>query len=126
MALLTATYCGTLGVAFMHIQYPEQKSWIQKRIESSRSSPALSTEEKKSILRTLAEVQSFEEFVQLKYASTKRFSIQGGDSAIAGLEAVITTAAGLGVEEINIGMPHRGRMNVITTVMGKPYMELLS
>ena len=124
--ILRATYCGTMGVEFMHIQYPDQKSWIQKKIESNRTSPNLSAEVKKSILRTLSEVQSFEEFLQLKYASTKRFSIQGGDAAIAGLEAVLITAAALGVEEINIGMPHRGRMNVITTVMGKPYTELLS
>ncbi len=126
LAIISATYCGTMGVEFMHIQYPEQKAWLQKRVESNRSSPNLNSDEKKSILRTLSEVQSFEEFLQLKYASTKRFSIQGGDAAIAGLEAVINTAASLGVEEINIGMPHRGRMNVITTVMGKPYTELLS
>ena len=126
LSILRATYCGTMGVEFMHIQYPEQKTWIQKCIESSRSSPKLSDDEKKSILRTLVEVEAFEEFLQVKYASTKRFSIQGGDAAIAGLEAVIDTAASLGVEEINIGMPHRGRMNVITTIMGKPYTELLS
>lgn len=124
--VLRATYCGTMGVEFMHIQYPEQKGWIQKRIESKRTSPNFSNDEKKSILRTLIEVEAFEEFLQLKYASTKRFSIQGGDAAIAGLEAVLHTAAALGVEEINIGMPHRGRMNVITTIMGKPYTELLS
>ena len=126
LSILRATYCGTMGVEFMHIQYPEQKTWIQKRIESNRQTPHIAADVKKSILRTLSEVQSFEEFLQLKYASTKRFSIQGGDAAIAGLEAVINTAAELGVEEINIGMPHRGRMNVITTVMGKPYTELLS
>ena len=126
ISILKATYCGNMGVEFMHIQYPEQKSWIQKRIESNRSSPNLSADVKKSILRTMSEIQSFEEFLQLKYASTKRFSIQGGDSSIMGLEAIINRAAELGVEEINIGMPHRGRMNVITTIMGKPYTELLS
>lgn len=124
--ILRATYCSRIGVEFMHIQYPEQKDWIQKHIENSSSRPDLSVEEKKSILKTLVEVESFEEFVQIKYASTKRFSIQGGDSTIAGIEAVIANAASLGVEEINIGMAHRGRMNVITTVMGKPYTELLS
>ncbi|MEI7668586.1 MAG: 2-oxoglutarate dehydrogenase E1 component [Pseudomonadota bacterium] len=124
--ILRSTYCNRIGVEFMHIQYPEQKDWIQKYIETSSSRPNLSAEEKKSILKNLIEVESFEEFVQLKYASTKRFSIQGGDSTIAGLEAVIETSAALGVEEINIGMAHRGRMNVITTVMGKPYTELLS
>ena len=126
MAILKATYSGNIGTEFMHIQYPDQKSWIQKRIESSQSRPNLTVEEKKNILKTLIEVESFEEFVQTKYASTKRFSIQGGDSSICGLQAMIETSAALGVEEINIGMPHRGRMNVITTIMGKPYMELLS
>jgi 2-oxoglutarate dehydrogenase E1 component len=124
--IVRKTYCGGVGVEFMHIQYPEQKAWIQKRIESSRSNPNLSDAEKKSILDTLIEVESFEEFLQVKYASTKRFSIQGGDSAIVGLETILRTSAELGIEEINIGMPHRGRMNVITTIMGKPYVELLS
>ncbi len=126
LQILNATYCQNIGVEFMHIQYPEQKSWIQKRVETNHSRPDLTIDEKKYILKTLIEVESFEEFVQTKYASTKRFSIQGGDSAIPGLEAVIETSVKLGVEEINIGMPHRGRMNVITTVMGKPYTELLS
>lgn len=126
LQIVRATYCGKMGVEFMHIQYPEQKAWIQKHIESNRSRPTLTVEERKSILRTLIEVESFEEFLQLKYASTKRFSVQGGDAAIAGLEAVILQSSDLGVEEINIGMPHRGRMNVITTTMGKPYVELLS
>jgi 2-oxoglutarate dehydrogenase E1 component len=126
MDVVRKTYCGGVGVEFMHIQYPEQKAWLQRRMESNRSAPDLSVEEKKAILDTLVEVESFEEFVQLKYGSTKRFSIQGGDSAIVGLETMLKISAGLGVEEINIGMPHRGRMNVITAVMGKPYVELLS
>jgi 2-oxoglutarate dehydrogenase E1 component len=126
LLILNSTYRSNIGVEFMHIQYPEQKDWIQKKVESNHSRPDLTEEEKKHILRILTEVESFEEFVHMKYASTKRFSIQGGDAAIAGLEAVIERSASLGVEEINIGMPHRGRMNVITTVMGKPYNELLS
>ncbi len=125
MDILRTTYCGTMGVEFMHIQYPDQKSWIQKSIESKHGFN-YGAEKKKSILHTLIEVDAFEEFLQLKYASTKRFSIQGGDSSIAGLEEVLRAAAEQGVEEINIGMPHRGRMNVITTIMGKPYTELLS
>ena len=127
MEILRVTYCSGIGIEFMHIQYPEQKDWLQKRIESKgKTGINLSDTEKKSILKSLAEVESFEEFVQIKYASTKRFSIQGGDTAISGLEAVINTSAELGVEEVNIGMPHRGRMNVITQIMGKPYTELLS
>src|SRR5262249_15982062 len=78
------------------------------------------------IWKTLVEVESFEQFLQLKYASTKRFSVQGGDSMLVGMESIINRAAKVGVKEIIVGMPHRGRMNVLTTTMGKPYAELLS
>jgi 2-oxoglutarate dehydrogenase E1 component len=126
LEILRQTYSGTLGVEFMHIQFPEQKLWIQKRIESNKARPPLSEEEKKFILRCLVEVESFEEFVQLKHTGTKRFSIQGGDATIPGIEAALLASSAMGVEEAVIGMPHRGRMNVITTIMGKPYVELLS
>jgi 2-oxoglutarate dehydrogenase E1 component len=126
VSILRQTYCGNVGVEFMHIQHPEQKAWIQKRFEHDRGNYGLSVEDKKAAWNTLVEVESFEQFVQLKYTSTKRFSAQGGDAMLPGLEAVIQTAAKLGVKEIVIGMPHRGRMNVLTTVMGKPYVELLS
>ena len=126
LQILRQTYSGTLGVEFMHIQFPDQKLWIQKRIESNKSRPPLTDEEKKFILRSLVEVESFEEFVQLKYPGTKRFSIQGGDATIPGIEAALLASTAMGVEEAVIGMPHRGRMNVITTIMGKPYAELLS
>ncbi len=124
--ILQNTYCGNMAVEFMHIQFPEQKSWIQKRIESASGRPDVSPEEKKHILRTLVEIEAFENFLHVKYPGTKRFSIQGGDAAIAGLSVMLETAVRNGVEEIAIGMPHRGRMNVITTVLGKPYTELLS
>ncbi len=123
---LRATYSGTMGFEFMHIQDAEQRSWLQSRIEAMRGKPRVTTEEKKRILRYLLEVDGFEEFVQMKYTGVKRFSIQGGDSVIAGLEAILETASANGVEEIVIGMPHRGRMNVLTNIMGKPYSELLS
>jgi 2-oxoglutarate dehydrogenase E1 component len=123
---LREIYCGNIGVEFMHIQHPEQKDWIQKRFETDRGNFTLPVEDKKAAWNSLMEVESFEQFLQVKYPSTKRFSIQGGDAMLPGLEAVIHTAAKLGVKEIAIGMPHRGRMNVLTTVMGKPYAELLS
>ncbi|MGE0753570.1 MAG: 2-oxoglutarate dehydrogenase E1 component, partial [Alphaproteobacteria bacterium] len=126
IAILKQTYCGNIGVEFMHIQHPDQKSWIQKRFEQDRGNVSLSTEDKKAAWSTLVEVESFEQFLQRKYTSTKRFSIQGGDVMLPGLEAIIHTASKLGVKEIVLGMPHRGRMNVLTTVMGKPYAELLS
>ncbi|MDG1287334.1 MAG: 2-oxoglutarate dehydrogenase E1 component [Rickettsiales bacterium] len=124
--LLRNTYCGKMGVEFMHIQYPEQKSWIQRRIESARGRPNIPAEEKTEILRKLVEVEAFEDFVHVKYTGSKRFSIQGGDTVISGLDRAIAQAAELGVKDVGIGMPHRGRLNVVTAVMGRPYVELLS
>ncbi len=126
LAILRKTYCDKIGVEFMHIQFPEQKLWIQQRIENINGTPSLSADEKREILDNLIEVEAFEEFLQVKYPGVKRFSVQGGDAAIAGLQAAIHTASEVGVREIVIGMPHRGRMNVLTTVMGKPYAEMFS
>ena len=126
VSILRQTYCGNIGVEFMHIQHPEQKAWIQKRFEQDHGRFGFSATEKKSIWNTLVEVEAFEQFVQVKYTGTKRFSAQGGDAMLSGLEAIINTASKEGVKEIVLGMPHRGRMNVLTTTMGKPYAELLS
>ena len=123
---LQETYSSSFAVEFMHIQDPIQRGWIQQRIEAARGLPNVATTEKKQILDTLIEVEGFEEFVQVKYTGTKRFSIQGGDAMVPGMLAILETASNMGVEEIVIGMPHRGRMNVLTTIMGKPYSELLS
>ena len=126
IAILRQTYCGNIGVEFMHIMHPEQKAWIQKRFEQTRGQFGFSADEKKAIWNTLVEVEAFEQFVQLKYTGTKRFSAQGGDALMPALEAIINAASKGGVKEIVLGMPHRGRMNVLTTTMGKPYVELLS
>ena len=126
VTILRRTYCGNIGVEFMHIQHPEQKDWIQKKFEDDRGNLTFSQEEKKAIWTTLMEVESFEQFLQIKYPSTKRFSVQGGDAMLPALETIINTSSRLGVQEIIFGMPHRGRMNVLTTTMGKPYAELLS
>ncbi len=125
-SILRKTYCRTIGVEFMHIQHPDQKSWIQERFEATHGDFALDSQVKKYILKDLIEVESFEEFLQVKYPGMKRFSVQGGDSMVPGMETVVITAARQGVKEIIIGMPHRGRMNVLTTVMKKPYVELFS
>lgn len=124
--MLRTTYCSTVGVEFMHIQYPDQKQWIQSRIEGAAGHFAITSEQQKKILAGLIEVEAFEDFIHVKYPGMKRFSIQGGDSVIPGLDVILETAAEVGVEEIVIGMPHRGRMNVLTAIMGKPYAELLS
>lgn len=126
LAILRQTYCSNIGAEFMHIQFPEQREWIQQKIEHVQGKPQLSRDEKKQVLKVLNEVHSFEEFLQVKYTGTKRFSIQGGDATLSAIETVLITATDNGVDECVIGMPHRGRINVLTTIMGKPYLEILS
>jgi len=124
IAILMKTYCGKIGTEFMHIQYPDQKSWIQNKIEEGQ--PQIFKEEKIGILKNLIEVEAFERFLNSKFPGTKWFSLLGSDSIIAGLEAIINKSSDLGVDEVVIGMPHRGRMNVLTTVMKKPYLEMMA
>ena len=124
--VLQKTYSGTVGIEFMHIQDPEQKSWIQARIEGTGGMFTTSAEEKREILEHLTETEGFEQFLHVKFPGTKRFGLDGGESTIPALETIIRTAAELGGEEIVIGMPHRGRLNVLANVMGKPYSAILS
>ena len=126
MAVLQQTYSGTVGIEFMHIQDPAQKAWIQSRIEGSAGLFASTAEEKREVLEHLTETEGFEQFLHVKFPGTKRFGLDGGESAIPCLETIIRTAAELGGEEIVIGMPHRGRLNVLANVMGKPYAAILS
>lgn len=122
--ILRKTYCQNIGWEFMHIQDPDQKLWIQKHIEGGI--PHFSAEQKKEILEKLVEVEAFESFLQTKYPGMKRFSVQGGDALVPGMDSIIHTAVKEGVQEIIFGMPHRGRINVLTAIMGKPYSEMLS
>ncbi|MCH7929487.1 MAG: 2-oxoglutarate dehydrogenase E1 component [Proteobacteria bacterium] len=124
--IVKQTYCSKIGVEYMHIQYPDQKSWLQQRVEGSRNRPDLSDEGRKSILRELYSSEGFERFLHIKYPGTKRFSLEGAESTIPMLEAIIRKAGDLGVEEIVLGMPHRGRLNVLTKVMGKSYAAVFS
>jgi 2-oxoglutarate dehydrogenase E1 component len=126
MDVLRRTYSGTVGIEFMHIQDPEQKSWIQARIEGTAGLFDTSAEEKREILEQLTETEGFEQFLHVKFPGTKRFGLDGGESAIPALETIIRTAAELGVDEIVLGMPHRGRLNVLANVMGKPYAAILN
>ncbi|MCX7374848.1 MAG: 2-oxoglutarate dehydrogenase E1 component [Alphaproteobacteria bacterium] len=121
-----ATYCGPLGVEFMHIQSPEQKSWIQRRVEGAPWNSHFDVAGKRKILTQLTEAEGFEAFCAKKYVSTKRFGLEGGEATIPAVQAVIETAAGLGVNEICIGMAHRGRLNVLVNVVKKPYMKVFS
>lgn len=126
LAILHRTYCRHVGVEFMHIESLEQRDWIAEQIEYLQLEDVISSEEKKEILRDLIELETFEQFLHTKYPGAKRFSIEGGEAAIAAAEIVLDTAAELGVKEIVIGMPHRGRLNVLTKVMGKPYHAMIS
>lgn len=126
LSILRRAYCRSVGVEFMHISDADKKSWIQNRVEAARGKPDMSVAEKKRILKNMVEVEGFERFLHTKYPSTKRFSIEGGESVIPGLETLIIESSNLGVEELLFGMAHRGRLNILTTIVGKPYVELLS
>ncbi|MBR0680506.1 2-oxoglutarate dehydrogenase E1 component [Roseomonas eburnea] len=126
IAICRASYCGSIGVEFMHIQDPEQKAWIQRRIEGAPWLGAFDPAAKKQILQELTEAEGFESFCARKYVGTKRFGLEGGESTIPALEAVIETAAKGGVQEIAIGMAHRGRLNVLVNVVKKPFVQVFS
>ncbi|PHZ84008.1 2-oxoglutarate dehydrogenase E1 component [Paremcibacter congregatus] len=120
LVILKRTYCSTVGVEFMHINDPEEKAWIQSRIEGRDKEIHFTDEGKLAILQKLAEAEGFEQYLAKKYIGTKRFGLDGGESLIPALEAIIKTGGQLGIEEIIIGMPHRGRLNVLANVMSKP------
>jgi 2-oxoglutarate dehydrogenase E1 component len=124
--ILKRTYCGKIGVEFMHISSPDQKSWIQERIEGRDKEVAFTPEGKKAILSKLVEVEAFEKFLDVKYTGTKRFGLDGGEAAIPALEQIIKRGGHLGVEEIIVGMPHRGRLNVLANVMAKPFRAIFN
>jgi 2-oxoglutarate dehydrogenase E1 component len=126
MQVLQSTYSSTVGIEFLHIQDPDQKSWLQQRIESAAGLFDTDPDEKRAILEHLTETEGFEQFLHVKFPGTKRFGLDGGESAIAAMETMIRRSAELGVDEIIIGMPHRGRLNVLANVMGKPYSAIFS
>ena len=122
--ILRRTYCDTLGVEFMHISDPEQKAWIQERIEGADKEITFTLEGKKAILAKLIEAEGFENFLNVKYTGTKRFGLDGGESMIPALEQIIKRGGQLGVQEIVLGMAHRGRLNVLANVMAKPFSAI--
>ena len=124
LAILRRTYCSTLGIEFMHITEPEQKSWLQMRIEGPDQEVSFTPEGKKAILNKLIEVEGFEKFLDVKYTGTKRFGLDGGEAMVPALEQIIKRGGNLGVDEIILGMPHRGRLNVLVNVMAKPESAL--
>ncbi|MDB5371100.1 MAG: 2-oxoglutarate dehydrogenase component [Roseomonas sp.] len=126
IATCRASYCGPIGVEFMHIQDPEQKSWIQTRIEGAPWASAFDAAARREILKQLTEAEGFEAFCAKKYVGTKRFGLEGGEVTIPALQTIIATAAERGVVEIAIGMPHRGRLNTLVNVVKKPYTKIFA
>ncbi|HEX4270380.1 MAG TPA: 2-oxoglutarate dehydrogenase E1 component [Rhizomicrobium sp.] len=122
--MLQNTYCGRIGYEFMHINDPEQKNWLQKRIEGADKEVKFTPEGKKAILNKLIESEGFEKFASNRFVGTKRFGLDGAEATIPALEQIIKRGGQLGVSEIVLGMAHRGRLNVLVNVMSKPYRQL--
>eukprot|EP01034_Spumella_vulgaris_P018298 gene18298-23365_t len=119
--VLNRTYCSTVGIEFMHISDPAEKSWLQERIEGPDKSIAFTNEGKKAILSKVIQAETFEKFLHKRFPGTKRFGLDGGEALIPAMEQIIKRGGNLGVKDIVLGMPHRGRLNVLSAVMGKPY-----
>jgi 2-oxoglutarate dehydrogenase E1 component len=122
--LLRRTYCSRIGYQFMHISDPEQKNWLQRRIEGIDKGIQFTLEGKKAILNKLMEAEIFEKFCGVKFLGTKRFGIDGGEAMVPALEQIIKRGGRLGVKDIVLGMAHRGRLNVLANVMAKPYRQI--
>jgi 2-oxoglutarate decarboxylase len=126
LEVLRDTYCGTIGVEYMYIADPERKEWLQNRMESTRNYPALDQASKRRTLDKLVEAESFERFLHTKYIGHKRFSLEGGEALIPLLDRVLNDAAAQGVNEVVMGMSHRGRLNVLANTVGKPLAQIFS
>jgi 2-oxoglutarate dehydrogenase E1 component len=122
LGILRDSYCRTVGIEYMYIQSPEERNWIQERVEVGVQT--FPREEQLRILRKLNSAEAFETFLQTKFVGQKRFSLEGGESVIPILDAVISSAAERGLDEVCIGMPHRGRLNVLANIAGKSYGQI--
>ena len=124
--ILQRTYCSTFALQYMHISDPEQSSWLKERIEGRDKEITFTSEGRKAILNKMVEAEGFEKFLHVKYTGTKRFGLDGGESLIPALEQIIKRGGALGVRDIVIGMPHRGRLSVLANVMQKPYRAIFN
>ena len=124
--ILKETYASSIGVEFLHIQSPDQKQWVQARIEEVRNKTQFTTEGKKAIFGRLVESELFEQFLDKKFLGTKRYGIEGGESMLPGIEQIVKQSCLSGVENIFIGTAHRGRLTLLATVLGMPYKGILS
>ncbi|MCM2265922.1 MAG: 2-oxoglutarate dehydrogenase E1 component, partial [Desulfuromonadales bacterium] len=123
---LQATYCGSIGVEFMHSQQPTQRQWLKERMEGSRNRAELSREERLAILAKLQEAALFEEFLHHHFLGQKRFSLEGGEALIPFLDVLVSQAASAGVTDLVMGMSHRGRLNVLANIFGKPLENIFA
>ena len=124
VAILRRTYCHTIGIEFMHMSDPEEKAWLQERIEGPDKEITFTREGKRAILNKLVEAEGFEKFIDVKYTGTKRFGLDGGEAMIPAMEQIIKRSGALGCKEIVLGMAHRGRLNVLSQVMAKPHRAI--
>jgi 2-oxoglutarate dehydrogenase E1 component len=124
--IVKRTYCGTFALQYMHISDPAQAAWLKERIEGYGKEIAFTREGRRAILNKLVEAEGFEKFLHVKYMGTKRFGLDGGEALIPAMEQIIKRGGSLGVKEIVIGMPHRGRLSVLANVMGKPYRAIFN
>jgi 2-oxoglutarate dehydrogenase E1 component len=124
--ILKKTYSSNIGYEFMHMGDPEEKSWIRDRIEGPEKDITFTEKGKKAIFKKIIQAEGFEKYLHVKFVGTKRFGLDGGESLIPALEQIIKRGGNLGAKEIKIGMPHRGRLNVLANVMGKPFKAIFS
>ena len=122
LGVLRNSYCRTVGVEYMHITDPEEREWLQQRIEVKHEQP--DREKQKHVLGRLNAAEAFETFLQTKYVGQKRFSLEGGESVIPILDEVLIAGTDHGLDEVAIGMAHRGRLNVLANVLGKSYAKI--
>jgi 2-oxoglutarate dehydrogenase E1 component len=126
LARVRATYCGKIGVEYMHIQDPAEKAWIQERIESILNQTEFTERGKQAILERLTAAEVFERFLDRKYTGTKRFGLDGAETLIPALEQIVKRGGQLGIDEVVLGVTHRGRLNVLANFMGKPFAAIFS
>ncbi len=126
LEIVQRTYCGTFALQYMHISDPEQSAWLKERIEGYGKEITFTQNGRKAILNKLVEAEGFEKFCHVKFMGTKRFGLDGGEALIPAMEQIIKRGGQLGLKEIVIGMPHRGRLSVLANVMGKPYRAIFN
>lgn len=123
---LEETYCNSIGIEYRYIRKPDKVKWLQERLETNRNRPDFSNDEKKHMLHKLSQAVIFEEFLHKKFVGQKRFSLEGGESLIPALDALIEMGAGMGIKEFVVGMAHRGRLNVLANIFNKTYANIFS